>query len=158
MYLHRIFFSTYNLQLYWKWDTGIYSFLWVLWNFLGTPLLWKSPANWFWKENFTKNSETTFLLSKRDIVKSTTLSKNRHWEEKCIFENHISFLKYVTEVFCISYYSQEKIWECFKMQLSDAVSAYILSSKGGNQLQVLYRRALGNIQGNFFYGILFYWS
>ena len=46
MYLHRIFFSTYNLQLYWKWDTGIYSFLWVLRNFLGTPLLWKSPANW----------------------------------------------------------------------------------------------------------------
>ena len=41
-------------------------------------------------------------------------------------------------------------WECFKVQLSVAVSVYILSSKGTNQLQVPYIRTLGNIQGNFF--------
>ena len=35
------------------------------------------------------------------------------------------------------------------MQLSVAVSVYILSSKRPNQLQVLYIRTLGNIQGNF---------
>ena len=82
-------------------------------------------------------------------MKSTTLLKIRHLEEKCIFENHISFLKYVAKIFCISYYFQKKLGECFKMQLSDAVSAYILSSKGGNQLQVLYRRTLGNINETF---------
>ena len=41
----------------------------------------------------------------------------------------ISLLKYVTKHFCISYYFQEKTWECFKVQLSDVVSVYILSSK-----------------------------
>ena len=30
-----------------------------------------------------------------------------------------------------------------------AVSLYILSSKGANQLQILYIRTLGNIQGNY---------
>ena len=35
------------------------------------------------------------------------------------------------------------------MQLSVAVYLYVLSSKGANQLQVLYVRTLGNIQGNF---------
>ena len=35
------------------------------------------------------------------------------------------------------------------MQLSVAVSVYILLSKGTNQLQVLCIRTLGNIQGNF---------
>ena len=35
------------------------------------------------------------------------------------------------------------------MQLSVTVSVYILSSKGANQLLVLYVRTLGNIQGNY---------
>ena len=35
------------------------------------------------------------------------------------------------------------------MQLLLAVFVYILSSKGANQLQVLYIRTLGNIQGKF---------
>ena len=61
----------------------------------------------------------------------------------------ISFLKYVTKIFCISYYFQEKIWECFKVQLSVTLFVYILSSKGANQLQVLYTKTLGNIQRNF---------
>ena len=68
------------------------------------------------------------------------------------------FLKYVTKIFCISYYFQEKIWECFKVQLSVAVSVYILSSKGANRLQVLYIRTLGNIQGIFLHRILSYWG
>ena len=61
----------------------------------------------------------------------------------------IWFLQYVTKIFCISYFFQEKIWECFKVQLSVTLFVYILSSKGANQLQVLYIRTLGNIQGNF---------
>ena len=61
----------------------------------------------------------------------------------------ISFLRYVTKIFCISYYFQEKFWECFKVQLSVTVYVYILSSKGANQLQVLYIRTFVNIQGNF---------
>ena len=35
------------------------------------------------------------------------------------------------------------------MQLSVVVFVFILSSKGANQVQVLYIRALGNIQGKF---------
>ena len=60
----------------------------------------------------------------------------------------ISFLKYVTKIFCISYYFQEKIWECFKVQLSVTLFVYI-SSKGANQVQVLYVKTLRNIQGSF---------
>ena len=61
----------------------------------------------------------------------------------------ISFLKYVTKIFCISYCFQETIWECFKMQLSMTLLVYILSSIGAHQLQVLYIKTLANIQGNF---------
>ena len=70
----------------------------------------------------------------------------------------ISFLKYVTKIFCISYYFQGKNWECLKVQRSVAMSVYILSSKGANQLQVFYIRTLQNIQRNLLHGILFYWS
>ena len=52
----------------------------------------------------------------------------------------ISFLKYVTKIFCISYYFQEKNWDCLKVQLSVAVPVYIFSSKGANQLEVIYIR------------------
>ena len=100
-------------------------------------------------------------------MKSTTLSKNRYRggesaylrtiDKKLILNlivifnslTDISFLKYVTKIFCVSYYFQETIWECFKVQLSVAVFVYILSSKGANQLQVFYIRTLGNIQGKF---------
>ena len=51
--------------------------------------------------------------------------------------------------YLLSYYFQEKKWEFFKVQFSVAVFAYILTSKGTNQLQVLYIRTLGNIQGKF---------
>ena len=60
----------------------------------------------------------------------------------------ISFLKYVTKIFIILLFSGKK-WEFFKVQFSVAVFAYILTSKGANQLQVLYIRTLGNIQGKF---------
>ena len=73
------------------------------------------------------------------------------------FQLHISFLKYVTKIFCISYYFQQNFLEYFKM-LSVALSVYILLNKGANQLQVLYIRTLGNIQENLLHGILFYWS
>ena len=41
MHLHQSLFSTCNLELHWKRDTGIYRFQWVLQNFLGTLLLCK---------------------------------------------------------------------------------------------------------------------
>ena len=44
---------------------------------------------------------------------------------------------------------RKKSWECFKEQISVTLFVYILSSKGANQLQVLYIMTLGNIQGNF---------
>ena len=59
-----------------------------------------------------------------------------------------SFLKYVTKIFCIFYYFLEKIWECFKVQLSVTLFVYILSSRRANQLQILYIKTLGNNQGN----------
>ena len=59
---------------------------------------------------------------------------------------HISFLKYITKIFCLLLFSG-KIWECVKVQLSLVV--FILSSREANQLQVLYIRTLGNIQGKF---------
>ena len=61
----------------------------------------------------------------------------------------ISFLKYVTKIFCISYYFQENIWKYFKVQLSVTLFVYILSIKGANELQVLFIKTLGNIQGKF---------
>ena len=62
----------------------------------------------------------------------------------------ISFLRLlnVTKIFFISYYFWEKFWECFKVQLSVAVSVYILSGKGANQLQVLCIRTLETSKGN----------
>ena len=48
--------------------------------------------------------------------------KSSHCKGKCIFENkHLH-------------------WECFQVQLLLAVSVYILSGKGANQLQILYIR------------------
>ena len=41
---------------------------------------------------------------------------------------------------------RKKSWECFKEQISVTLFVYILSSKGANQLQVLYTKTLENIQ------------
>ena len=40
----------------------------------------------------------------------------------------ISFLRYVTKIFCISYYFQQKFSEFFKVHLSVTVSVYILTN------------------------------
>ena len=95
------------------------------------------------------------LFQKTDIARESvylrTIDRKLTLNLIVIFNSFtdISFLKYVTKIFCISYYFQEKIWECFKVQLSVTLFVYILSNKGGNQLQVLYKKTLGNIQGNF---------
>ena len=44
---------------------------------------------------------------------------------------------------------RKKFKGVFKVRLSFAASVYILSSEGASQLQALYIRTLGNIQGNF---------
>ena len=87
----------------------------------------------------------------RESVYLRTIDKKLALNLTVIFNSFtdISFLKYVTKIFCVSYYFQEKNWERFKVQLSVAMFVYILSSKGANQLQVLYIRTLGNIQGKF---------
>ena len=61
----------------------------------------------------------------------------------------ISRLKYAAKIFCISYYFQEKILECFKVHLSVAVFVYILLSKEANQLLELFIRSSENNEGNF---------
>ena len=75
MHMKRSFFSTYNLQLYWKRDASIYSFLWVLRIFLGTTLLWKTFCELNLKTEFYKKWRTDIL--------------NLHCEGKCIFDNHL---------------------------------------------------------------------
>ena len=98
------------------------------------------------------------IFQKTDIVRESVIDRKLTLNLLVIFTSFtdISFLKYVTKIFCIPYYFQEKIWECFKVQLLVAVSVYILSSKGANQLQVLYIKTMGKIQGNFLHAILFY--
>ena len=89
----------------------------------------------------------------RERVYLRTIDKKLTLKLMVIFDSFtdISFLKYVAKIFCVSYYFQEKNWKCFKVQLSVTVFVYILSSNGANQLQVLYIRSLGNIQGKFVY-------
>ena len=57
----------------------------------------------------------------------------------------ISFLKYFTKI------STKKIASVLSVLI-------VLSSEGANQLQVLYIRTLGSMQGNFLHHILFYLS
>ena len=95
------------------------------------------------------------LFQKTDIVREgvylRTIDRTLTLNLIVIFNSFtdILFLKHVTEIFCISYYFQDKFWKCFKVQLSVTLFVYILSSKGANQLQVLYTKTLGNIQRNF---------
>ena len=87
----------------------------------------------------------------REIAYLRTIDRKLTLNVTVIFNffTDISFLKYVAKIFCISYYFQEKIWECFKVQLSVAEFVYILLSKEANQLQELFMRTLGNNEGNF---------
>ena len=95
------------------------------------------------------------LFQKTDIARESvylrTIDRKLTLNLIVIFNSFtdISFLKYVTKIFCVSYYLQEKIWEHFKVQLSVDVFVHILSSKGANQLHVLYIRTLGNIREKF---------
>ena len=79
-------------------------------------------------------------LSKKDISREsvylTTINRKLTLNLKVFFNSFtdISFLKYVTKIYCVSYYYQVKILECFKVKPSVAVFVYILSSQGANQL------------------------
>ena len=86
----------------------------------------------------------------RESVYSRTICEKLTLNLIVIFNSFtdISFLKYVTKIFCLLLFSG-KIWECFKVQLSVVVFVFIWSSWGANQLQVLYVRTFGNIQGKF---------
>ena len=165
--MHLHLFSTCNLQLHLKRDASIYRFKWVLQKNFGNTfimeiLLWTGiERGILWNmENqhsyYNKDiSWSPQLFQKTDIVREDV--SLRAFDRKLTlnlivifnFFIDISFPKYLTKIFCISYYFQEKIWECFKVQLSVTLFVYILSSKGANQLQVLYIKTLGNIQGNF---------
>ena len=91
------------------------------------------------------------LFQKTDIAREsvylTTIDKRLTLNLIVVFDSFadIFFPKHVSKIFCVSYYFQEKNWECFKVKFSVAVFVYILSSKGANQLQVLYIKILGNI-------------
>ena len=80
-------------------------------------ILWKM-ANW---HTYYNKETRKFTLSLIVIFNSFT---------------DISFLKYITEIFCDSYYFQEKNWDYFKVQpaLRGCACVY-LSSRGVNQLQ-----------------------
>ena len=145
MHLHRSFFSTCNLQLHRNRDAGIHSFLWILRIFEEHFYYGKAPANWFWKENFMKIGKPTFynkdiswswqLFPKTDIARESVCFEN-NWQKidivnvTVVFNSStdIAFRKYVTEIFCDSYYFQEKNWECFEF----SVGVFILSSKRTN--------------------------
>ena len=62
MHLHRSLFSTCNLQLHRKRDAGIYRFLWVLRNFLGTLLLSKTSCELVLKGQFYEKWRTDTLI------------------------------------------------------------------------------------------------
>ena len=116
MHLHRSLFSTYNLQLHGKRDAGIYSFLWVLRNFLGTLLLWKTSGELALKERFYEKWRTDILLfqktdTARESVNLRIIDKKFSLNLIVIFSSFadISFLKYVTKIFCLLLFSGKKL-------------------------------------------------
>ena len=117
-------------------------------------ILWKMANRHFYYNKKISWSRQLFQKTgiERESVYLRTFDRRLTLNLIVIFNSFtdISFLKYVTKIFCISYYFQENIWECFKVQLSVAVFVYILS----NHLQIickysLYIRNLRNIQRNF---------
>ena len=82
------------------------------------------------------------LFQKTDIARESvylrTIDRKLTLNLIVIFNSStdISFRKFVTEIFCDSYYFQEKTSTVLRCdQLSVAVFVFILSSKGANQLQ-----------------------
>ena len=64
--------------------------------FLGTALLWKTSCDLVLKGEFYENGEPTFfIIIKRyrevdsSFKKKKPKKKTRHYEGKCIFENHL---------------------------------------------------------------------
>ena len=140
-----------NLQLHRKREASKYSFLWVLRNFLRTVLSWKNSCELVLKGQFYEKWWTDILIIikryrevdssfKKDIARESvylrTIDRKLTLNLIVFFNSFtdISFLKYVTKIFSVSYYCQVKILECFKVKLWVVVFVYILSSKGANQL------------------------
>ena len=87
MHLQQSLFSTCNLQLHWKRNAGISSFLWVLRKFLGTLLLWKTSCELVLKGEFWGKWQTyVFIIIKRyrevdsSFKKETLQGKVYIWE------------------------------------------------------------------------------
>ena len=62
IHLHRSLYSTCNLQLHRKRDAGIYRFRWVLRNFLGALLFWKTSCGLVLKGEFYEKWKTNILI------------------------------------------------------------------------------------------------
>ena len=112
----------------------------ILWNMENQHSYYNKDISWS-PQLFQKTDNVRENVSFRAIDRKLTLNL-------IVIFNSFTDISF-TKIFCISGYFQEKIWECFKVQLSVTLFVYILSSKGANQLQVLYIKTLGNIQGNF---------
>ena len=91
---------------------------------IGKPTFYNKDISWSWQ-----------LFPKTDIERESVCFEN-NWQKVDIVNvtvvfnssTDIAFLKYVTEIFCDSYYFQEKNWECFEF----SVGVFILSSKRTN--------------------------
>ena len=85
--MHLHLFSTCNLQLHLKRDASIYRFKWVLQNFLGTLLLWKSSCGLVLKEEFYETWRTNILI----IIKiyrevHSSFKKQTLWGKRYLWE------------------------------------------------------------------------
>ena len=128
MHLHESLFSTCNLQLHRKRDVDVQTF-----SVQEHVYCRKSPANWFQFRILSKMenrhsyynkdiSRSRSLFQKTDIARENlylrTIDRKLTLNLIVIFNSFadISF-QYVAKIFCISYYFQEKICDCFKVQL-----------------------------------------
>ena len=118
--MHLSLFSICNDELHWKRAACMYSFLWVLWIFLRTLLLWKTSFELVLKGEFFEKWRIDILfINKRYPEVEISLSLNRHCESlylrsidrkltlklTAMFNSfiNISFLQCVTKIFCISF-------------------------------------------------------
>ena len=106
----------------------------ILWKTANRHTYYNKEISWS-RQLFQKTDTARESIYLRTIDRKLTLNLI------VVFKSFtdISFLKYVTKIFCVSYYFQEKICDFLKVQLSVAVFVYTLSSKGACQLQVLYK-------------------
>ena len=86
-YRDRSLFSTCNLQLHWERDAGIYLFLLVLRNFLGTGLLRKTSCELVLKVKFYEKWWTDILvIIKRHREVDSSFKKQTLQGTVCIWE------------------------------------------------------------------------